>query len=316
MKTNQKQMELHKQGTWGKDFKKNRSLYLLFLPILVYFIIFNYVPMFGILAAFQDHNPIKGVFGSEWIGLQNFKDLFFSNSFGLVMRNTVMMALLNLTLGFAAPILLALLLSQIRYKRFKRITQLVSYLPNFVSAVVVCSLASAFLSYDGLLTNFLSKLGLKTELGWLNDNRVPVFWLINTFLGIWQGAGWGSIVYVAGISNINGNLYEAAAIDGANRWQVLWRITMPCLMPLIIMMFTMQIGMVFITAFDKVLLLYSPMIYDTADVLSTYTYRLAFTGVPNYGLSTASGLFQSLIGTFLLLFSNWLSKKTAKMSLF
>lgn len=305
-----------KEGAWKKDFKQNYSLYLIFLPIIVFFAVFSYAPMFGVLAAFQDYKPILGISGSQWVGLENFITLFTGDDFGLVMRNTVMMALLKLTLGFIAPIILALLLAQLRYKRFKRVTQLISYLPNFVSVVVVCSLAEQFFATDGAITKFLAVFGLKTDVGWLNENKVPVFWLINTMLSIWQGAGWGSIAFVAGISNINKDLYEASNIDGAGRWQQLLHITLPGILPLVVMMFTIQVGTVFMTAFDKVLLLYKPITWDTSDVLSTYTYRLAFTGIPDYGLSTASGLFQSVISTVLLLVSNWLTKKTMKASLF
>lgn len=307
--------KVYKSGSWKKDFHENWKLYLIFVPVFIYFAIFSYAPMFGVLAAFQDYNPIKGITGSEWIGWQNFIDLFTGETFGLVMRNTICMAILNLTLGFIAPVILALLLSQLRFKKFKRIAQLISYMPNFVSAVVVCSLAITFFAIDGPLTQLLAVFGLHSEAGWLSENNAS-FWLINTFLMIWQGAGWGSIGYVAAISNINKDLYEAACIDGANRWKQLVYITLPSILPFIVMMFTLQVGLVFVQGFDKVLLLYKPATYEYTDVLSTYTYRLAFTGVPNYGLSTASGLFQSVVATILLLFSNWLNKRATKLSLF
>lgn len=304
------------KGSWKKDFHENKALYLLFLPIAAYFIIFNYIPMAGVLMAFQDVNPNNGIFGSEWIGFRNFVDLFTGETFLLALRNTVCMALLNLTLGFIVPVLLALLFTEIRHKTFGRFSQIVSYIPNFVSTVVICVLAKNFLSKDGPITVFLSSLGINSEAGWLFDARIPVFWIINCCLGIWQGSGWGSIGYVASISNINHDLYEAAAIDGAGRWKRLWYITLPGLKSFVIMMLIVRIGLIFVTGFDNVLLLYSPTIYDTADVLSTYTYRVAFSGIPNYGLSTASGLFQSVVATVLLLLSNWLSKKLSNSSLF
>ncbi len=313
-----KTFKLNRNNTWRKDFKQNWSLYVLFVPIIVFFIIFSYAPMFGILMAFQDYNMVKGVFGSQWIGFANFVELFTADDFLRALGNTAGMAAFNLTFVFFAPVLLGLILSQLRYKRFKRATQLISYLPNFVSVTVVCALAKNFLSDDGIVTGLLSAFGLKTDqAGWLYDSRVPVFWLINIFLSIWQGAGWGSIIYVAGISNINEDLYEASSIDGANRWNKLLHITIPGVLPLIIMMFTMQVGLIFMTGYDKVLLLQNTTTSKTtAEVLYTFTHWKAFGGHPDYGLATASGLFQSLVGMILLVLSNWLNRKTTKMSLF
>lgn len=304
-----------KNGSWKKDFKQNYSLYILMIPIVVYFIIFNYIPMFGILIAFENYRPALGVFKSEWVGFQNFIDLFTSNSFARCIKNTVCMGIVNSIFGFFAPVIFAILLSEVRFPRFKRATQLISYLPNFVSTVVVCSLAGNFLAYDGFITLFLDKLGLHTELGWLFENG-PSFWLINSLIGVWQGMGWGSIVYMAGIAQVNGNLHEAAAIDGAGRFQRLFHVTIPNVMPLFIMTLTVNIGVMFIAGFDKVLLLYSPIVYDYADVLQTYIHRLAFASTPNYGLSTASGLFQSLVATIMLIVSNKLGKKASGFSLF
>ncbi|MCR5741155.1 MAG: ABC transporter permease subunit [Gammaproteobacteria bacterium] len=305
----------YKPNSWKEDWKSNKILYLLFIPVAAWYIVFHYVPMVGILMAFENYNVRKGLFGSKWVGLDKFIELFTSEQFGLVMRNTVAMALLNLTLGFIAPIILALLVSQVKSKRFQRTAQTVSYMPYFVSAVVITSLASEFLSSTGAVSLFLSWFGFDKQ-NWLANPNIPVFWLINTFLEIWQGAGWGSIIYFAAIANVNGNLHEAAAIDGATRWQRLWRVTIPTILPLIIMMFTLRIGMVFKTGFDKVLLLYIPKTYDVSDCLTTFTHRMAFGSTVDYGLSTASGLFQSVIGTILLITTNKISRKTAGTSMF
>jgi ABC-type polysaccharide transport system permease subunit len=225
-----------------------------------------------------------------------------------VLRNTVVLSLLSLLICFPLPIVFALLLNELKHLRFKKAIQTISYMPYFVSAVVVTTLASEFLSSTGALTTILSWFGFDRQ-NWLANSHKPVFWLINTFIEIWQGAGWGSIIYFAAISNVNGDLHEAAAIDGANRWQRMWRVTFPSILPLIIVMFIMRIGLVFRQGFDKVLLLYMPATYEVSDCLYTYTYRMAFGQTVNYGLSTASGLFQSVIGTTLLLVSNKLSKK-------
>ena len=297
------------------DFKENWILYVLFLPVLAYFIIFHYIPMSGIFMAFEDYKVTKGLFGSEWVGLEKFIELFEDEQFWLALRNSGAMALFNLTLGFVAPIILALLITSIKPSKGTRTLQTITYLPNFVSAVVVCSLASQFLDLNGGITRILSLLGFEQQ-NWLANSDVPVFWLINTGIGIWQGAGWGAIVYIAAIYNINGDLHEAAAIDGANRWQRLTHITLPGILPMIMMMFTLKIGLVFREGFDKVLLLYMPLTYDTADCLHTYTYRMAFGGMPDYSLSTASGLFQSVIATALLVFSNWANKKATGYALY
>lgn len=300
---------------WKLDLKKNKVLYLLFIPSAVYFFIFNYMPMLGIVSAFQDFNMRRGIWGSQWVGLGNFIDLFTGETFGQVMRNTSAIALLNMTIGFVVPIVLAVLLSEVKARPFKRTVQTISYMPFFVAAVVVTTLVREFLGSSGGITQVLTSMGLEQQ-NWLANPNIPVFWLIVCIMEIWQNAGYGAIVYVAAISSVNGDLYEACAIDGANRWKRLWRITLPSILPTIIMMLTIKAGTILMTGFDKVLLLYMPATYNVSDVLYTYTYRMAFSGTPNYGLSSASGLFQSLIGTMLLLLSNTLSRKLAKTSLF
>ena len=217
---------LRDQNPWKRDMKENWILYVLFLPVLAYFIIFHYIPMSGIFMAFEDYKVTKGLFGSEWVGFEKFIELFEDEQFWLALRNSGAMALFNLTLGFVAPIILALLITSIKPSKGTRTLQTITYLPNFVSAVVVCSLATQFLDLNGGITRILSLLGFEQQ-NWLANSDVPVFWLINTGIGIWQGAGWGAIVYIAAIYNINGDLHEAAAIDGANRWQRLTHITLP-----------------------------------------------------------------------------------------
>jgi len=303
-----------KENTWKYDLQRNGSMYLLFIPVLAYFLVFHYAPMFGLIMAFENFKPSRGFFGSEFVGLENFRELFLGDTFLKVLRNTVAMAVLNLTVGFATPVIFALLLSELRFKQSKRSIQVISYMPYFVSAAVVTSLAREFLSSTGALTGVLTFFGFERQ-NWLANPKVPVFWLINTFLGIWQGTGWGSIIYMAAIASINADLHEAAAIDGANRWQRMWRITLPSITPLIIVMFILRIGLVFRTGFDKILLLYMPMTYDTADCLYTYSYRMAFGAQINYGISTASGLFQSVIGTILLIISNKISRKASGSAL-
>jgi len=301
---------------WHKDIKRNWLLYILFIPVAVYFITFNYVPMVGVIMAFQDFSFARGLFGSRFVGLANFADLFTGSSFGLVMRNTIAMATLNLTLGFVAPIILALIISEMPFKRYRRAIQTISYMPYFVAAVVVTQLVRELLGVNGGVTLLLSVFGLEAQ-NWVANPNVPVFWLINTFTDIWQGAGFGTIVYIAAIYNISGDLHEAASIDGAGRWRRLTSITLPSIFPMITIFFALRIGLVFVVGFDKILLLYMPTTYATADVLTTYTFRMAFgAGGGNFGLAAASGLFQSVVGTFLLIFSNWLNGRLTKNSLF
>lgn len=300
---------------WKKDWKENRVLYLLFIPMLVYAIIFSYIPMVGILMAFENYKVSRGLFKSEWIGLANFVELFSGEEFPRAFRNNLMMGLLNTTIGFVMPIVFALLLSMLKSKKYKRPVQVMSYMPNFVSATVVCALVTEFLGRSGAVTKLLSLFGFPVQ-NWLANPNIPVFWLINTFTNIWCGIGWGSIIYVAAISTVNGDLHEAAALDGANRFQRMVKITLPCILPTIIMMWTLNIGTSMLAGFDKILLLYMPTTYETADVLQTYTHRLAFGGTSNYGLSAAVGLFQSILGTTMLLLSNRMNRKVSGMSLF
>lgn len=299
-----------------KDIKKNWTIYVMFIPVFIFFLIFSYIPMAGILMAFQKYNIRKGLWGSQWVGLDNFARLFADTQAWFALRNTLVMAFLNLTIGFIIPVIFALFLSQVRCKPFKRVVQSVSYMPNFVATVVIVSLLQQFLGSTGAITQLLSAIFGIEPRNLLAING-PSFWFINCFADVWQGTGYGAIVFVAAISSVNGDLYEAANIDGANRIQQLFRITIPCIWPTIITMFTLKVGLVFKAGFDKVLLLYMPSAnIEFSDVLTTYVYRVSFEGTADYGLTTALGLFQSVLSTILLLFSNWLNKKATKTSIF
>lgn len=300
---------------WKKDFRENWVVYVLMLPILLYFFIFHYLPMFGIVISFQDFKLSEGIFGSEWIGLENFKNLFSGEEFGNALKNTVIIGLFNLFLGFPAPIVFALIINNIRYKHARRGIQTISYMPNFVAPVVVASLVIVFCAKEGFITQFLMLFGLE-EQNLLANADPPVFWLIYALRGVWQSFGYGSIVYVAALANINQDMYEAAAIDGVGRWKCMWRITIPQIMPLIMMFFTVQVGIAFRAGFDSILLFPYELILGVSDTLFTYTFRMAFGKVPDYGLSAASSLFQSVIGTIMLFGSNYISRKATKMSLF
>ena len=307
---------LRKKGGWSQDFHRNWPVYLMFIPVILYEIVLHYLPMFGVLMAFEDYSVSKGYFGSPWVGMQNFVDLFTGEQFPIALRNTIIIAILKGTIGFIAPVGFAVLLSLLRSKNYKRTVQTMSYLPNFVASVVVAALLIEFLGKDGPLTMLLTKFGGENK-NWLADNNPPVFWIIYLFMGIWQSIGWGSIMYEASIATVSNDLQEAAALDGATRLQRMFLITLPCIKPMIIMMMVLNIGLSFSSGFDNILLLYMPSTYNVADTVYTYTYRMAFGGgATNYSLSAASGLFQSVVGTILLVGSNALSKKFSKTSLF
>lgn len=297
---------------WRRDFKMNWSVYLIFLPVLIYFIVFNYLPMFGITMAFQDFKATKGFFGSDFVGLKNFIDFFNGPSFLQIFRNTIVISLLGLGVGFPLSILLALLLNEIRFIRFKKTVQTISYLPYFISAVVICGLIIDFVSSNGIITNLLVALGMPRQNLLTNP---AYFWWINLASDVWQGMGYGSIIFIAAITGVSQELHEAAAIDGANRLQRVWHVTMPAIAPTIITMLILRCGMLLSVGFDKILLLYNPSIYETADVISTHVVRMGIERM-QYGYSAAVGLFNSVVGTLLLFGSNYLSRRFTQNSIF
>lgn len=312
----------YKKKGWKKDFKQNWVIYLLFLPCAAYFIIFNYVPMLGVVMAFQKVDSTNvALFGGEWIHFENFTKLFTTSvgsNFWLAIRNTAVMSLLSITIGFVFPILLAVLVSEVRVKFFKRTVQTATYMPYFISAVVVCAIVKELVGDQGAVTAILGWFGYKDG-NLLSQADPPTFWLIYLFTDIWQNAGYSSIVFVAAIAAIDNSLFEASAIDGASRWQRIWHITIPSILPTIVMMFTVKMGTMITAGFDKVVLLYNTGIFDVADTIYSYTYRLT-TGTAgstaDFGLAAASGLFQSVISVALLMSSNYLSKAVTKSSLF
>jgi putative aldouronate transport system permease protein len=298
--------------SWKSDFRMNWSVYLLFAPILVYFIVFNYLPMFGIVMAFQDFSAIRGYFGSKWVGLANFISFFSGPDFLRVLRNTLVISFLNLGIGFPLSIIFALLLNEITYTWFKKFTQTISYLPFFVSAVVVCGLVIDFVSSNGIITNLLVFFGLPRQ-NLLTDPKF--FWGINLLTDVWQGLGYGSILFIASISGVNHELYEAAAIDGAGRLGRAWHVTLPALLPVIVTMLVLRCGMIMNVGSDKILLLYNPSIYETSDVISTHVVRMGIERM-QYGYSAAVGLFNSVVGLIMLVVSNFVSQKLTEHSVF
>lgn len=309
------------QRSWKKDIVKNWPVYLLFLPVLAWLLIVHYVPMVGILLAWKDYDVWDGIWGSEWVGWQNFEALFTGGGTGSLdflyaLRNTVMIGLMNLTFGFIAPVIFAFLVSQVRVQKYKRVCQMLSYLPNFVSAVVIVQLMQNLLGESGPLTILCMKLFGAQNIDWTNSMEAGGWiWVWYTIFGIWQGFGFGSITFVTAIANIDGNLYEAASIDGATRWQMMRKITFPLILPMVLMMWMLQIGMVFKIGFDRTQLLYNATTNgEYIDTLFSFTMRNTLNN--DLGIATASSLFQSIVGTVLLLTGNWLSRKISGFSMF
>lgn len=301
-----------KKRTWAYDLKMNKSLYILAVPIIAFFVIFHYAPMAGLLMAFQNYEPRLGILGSEWVGMKNFIDFFTGPNFLTILRNTLVISGLGLVVGFPLEIVYSLLLNEIRAKRFKKISQTIHYMPYFISIVVVCGLIIEFVSSNGVITNILV-----TVFHFKRENLLQnpdYFWMINMISGIWQSLGYGSIFFIASMTAISGELYEAAAVDGAGRLRRAWHITIPGIMPAIMSMLIIRVGSVLNVGPDKILNLYNASIYSTADVISTHVQRMGLERM-QYGYSTAVGLFNSVIGTILLLITNYISRKTTDSSL-
>lgn len=299
-----------------KDLRRNYQAYLLFLPVLAFYLIFAYKPMYGILIAFKDYSPMKGILGSPWAansGMAHFISFFHSYYFVRLLKNTLIISITNLLVTFPAPIVLALLLNEVRSKKFKKTVQTLTYLPHFVSMVVICSMVQLFVSNTGFITQILSALGLvdgATSLLSHSELFVPIY----NISGLWQTVGWSAIIYMSALSGIDQELYEAARIDGANRWKQTLHVTLPGIMGTIIILLILRIGTIMSVGHEKIILLYNEEIYNTADVISTYVYRKGLLE-SNWSFSTAVGLFNSVINFVLVIGANKLSKKTTDMGL-
>jgi putative aldouronate transport system permease protein len=294
-----------------KNYQKNKWVYYMAIPVVLYYIVFKYIPMFGIVIAFQDYRPAKGFFNSDWVGLAHFIKFFKSPFAFRVIRNTLMINLYQLLWGFPAPIILALLLNEVRSQKYKKTIQTLSYLPHFISLVVVCGILTNFSLTSGLLNDILELFGFERQNLLAN---VDFFRSIYVGSGIWQGIGWGSIIYLATLSNTDPNLYEAAVIDGAGRLKQAIYITIPTIVPIMVIQLIMRIGSMMSEGYEKVILLYSPLVYDKADIISSYVYRVGLQEM-QYSLSSAIGLFNSVVNLALLVFANWFAKRTSEESL-
>lgn len=295
----------------ARDLKMNGGLYIMFIPVLLYFVLFRYLPMGGLIIAFEDYRPMKGMLGSSFVGFENFREFFSSPYFWRLLRNTLWISISNLIFAFPAPIILALLLNELTSKRFQKGIQLVAYLPHFISIIVVCGLISKFTSDNGIINSFLALFGFeKTSLLNVPKYFVPIY----VISGIWTDMGWSSIIYFAALTGIDQSLYEAAVVEGANRWQQTLNITLPGILSTIIVMLILQIGNLLNLGYEKIILLYNPITYETADVISTYVYRKGILE-GSFSFSTAVGLFNSVVSFILLIGANKISRKIGEGSL-
>ena len=296
----------------SRDFSLNKYKYLLILPVLVYLFLFCYKPMYGLVIAFKNYKPTRGIAGSKWVGFLWFETFFKDPYFFRLIRNTFLLSLLNIVFGFPAPILLALLLNEVGNNKFKRTVQTITYMPYFISMVVMCSIIRIYCQENGLFSQIAEFFGGSRK-NYLMD--AGAFRPIHVLSGIWQGIGWNSIIYLAALAGIDQAQYEAARIDGANRFQQVLHITIPGILPTIVVLFVLRMGSILNVGYEKVLLLYNTSIYETADVLSTYIYRMGLES-QKYSLSTAVGLFNTLVNVVFLLLTNWISSKTTESGLF
>lgn len=296
-----------------RNVKKNLLLYVMFIPVLIYFVIFRYIPLFlSLIISVEKYQPAKGILESKWVGLQYYGQFINSIFFWRLIRNTLAINFLQLTIGFVAPIILALLLNEVGRLKYKKLVQTVTYLPNFISSVVVVGMVVTFLSPStGLINNILAGLGF-SRINFLTEPSY--FWIIYTVMTIWQTAGYSAIIYLAALTGIGSELYEAARIDGAGRCAQLFHITLPGLTPTIVLLFLMKIGRVLDVGYETIVLMYNPSIYSTSDVIGTYVYR---RGILNgeYSFASAVGFFQSIIGLLLVLLANRIARKTSETSL-
>ena len=296
-----------------KDLRRNGSLYLLVLPLVTFYILFTYKPMYGILIAFKDYVPSTGIWNSEWVGFKYFREFFENPYFLRLITNTLRISITSLLVCFPAPIILALMMNELRGKAFPRVVQTVSYLPHFISTIVICGLVIKYTSASGFIGQLVAMLTGNEAVSLLNYEQyfVPIYVLSD----LWQGVGWGSIIYLAALTNVDQELYEASTIDGAGRFQQTIHITLPGIAPTVVLMLILAIGGIMSVGYEKIINLYNGAILNTADVISTYVYRKGILET-NYSYSTAVGLFSSVISLILVFSAQWFSKKVTDSSLY
>ena len=299
------------RGDLIRHIKKEWRLYTFLLIPIIYFVIFKYLPMFGNIIAFRKYSGGTNIFGDKWVGLRYFKQFFSDASFWRAFRNTLTLSVSYLAIRFPITLIFALLINEIRNVKAKKIVQTVSYLPHFISMVIVAGMIKEVVSLKGPINNILAMLGMERISFIQEASWFPTIYITS---GVWQALGWGTILYLAAMTNINTELYEAAKIDGANRFKQVMNVTIPGILPTIVTLLILDIGGIMGSNFEKVMLLYLPSTYQRADVISTYVYRMGITG-GNFSYATAVGLFEGIIGLILVLSANLISRKLTDTSL-
>ncbi len=293
-------------------FRNDWQIYLMLLPTVIWMIVFLYKPMYGLQIAFKDYSIFRGVAASPWVGFEHFQTLFSNDQFLRAIKNTVIISALNLLFGFPAPIILALMFNEILHATYKRTAQTIVYLPHFISTVIIAGIVTTAFSPTAGVVN--------TVMGWFGLDSIYFLtrpeWFRPIFVGtgIWQEAGFGSIVFLAAIAGVNPSLYESAVVDGASRWQMMWRITIPSIMPTIIIMLIIRIGNIMEVSFELIILLYQPATWSTADVVNTFVYRQGLQS-GQYDVAAAAGLFNAIVAFVLVMTANTLSRKYSRTSL-
>lgn len=287
-------------------YRRHKGLLVLVLPGVLFFLLFNYLPMLGLVIAFKDFRLVDGVMGSAWSGLDNFRRLFGGADFPLALRNTVTISLLRLCFGFFAPIALALMLNEVRLSWYKRTIQTVTYIPYFLSWVILGGIFLIMFAQNGPVNQMAMMVGIEPIEFLTND-----FWFIVVIIatGIWQAAGYGAVIYLAALSGISPDLYEAAVVDGAGRWKQTWHITIPGLIPTIVTLFILNLGHVLNAGFDQIYNMYNPMVFDAADIIDTYVLRRIV--LMDFGLATGAGLFKSVVGLMMVVLANSLARRVS-----
>ena len=288
-----------------KDWNKYKTLYFLFIPVLIYYIVFQYGSMFGLIIAFENYKPRLGFFKSPFVGLTHFKNFIHDYYFKRTLMNTIRISVTNLIFTFPCPIILAIFISELRSKKYSKVVQTITYIPHFVSIVVVTSILMDLTSRTGAITTFLSYFGFE-PVTMLNEPKY--FLTLYIISNIWQNVGWNSIVYLAALLSIDSQLYEAARIDGAGKLRQLWSVTLPCLLPTIVIMLILQIGKMFNVGYEKIILMYNSLTYEVADVINSYVYREGLLNL-NYSYAAAVGMFNSIVSFILVWTTNKISNK-------
>jgi putative aldouronate transport system permease protein len=296
----------------GKRMRRNWQLYLLISPVLVFFLVFEYVPMYGVQIAFKNFIATKGIWGSPWVGFRHFERFFESYYFWRLMKNTLGIGIYQLVVGFPIPILLALMLNEVRSKKFSRFVQTVTYAPHFLSTVVMVGLIMIFLSPETGLLNRVVTMFRGEPIPFMTDPAW--FKTVYVLSGVWQQMGWSSIIYLAALAGIDPQLHEAARVDGASRWQRIWHVNLPGIMPTIIILLILQVGSIVGVGFEKVFLMQNPLNMSASDVISTNVYRSGIIGA-QYSYSAAVGLFNSVINFIMLVTVNRIARKVNETSL-